>query len=293
MRHLDLSEALLRELVTGSHAEGTTCLAVAVAIEHQDRTLLLSTIDDDFETIWQLPTGQVLPGETLLQSLDRMVSLTTGLGIIRVTGYAGHHDRLIDTEVLRTFVFNVAVDDPERICHLANVGHRWTSEPPMPWVNFDASEVHPVSGTTTPPSQIGRVTSEQIQAALRAGAEGLLCAEAAVELLVKQRSWLRCISFVDTYIDCPEPTDQDPIALASVDWAGALNALDAGRLQCSSGEGKLLRIAGSLAEGIPVDLRDAITSLDSTNTKLVARALFHAAGHRPWPPETTPPTGTS
>lgn len=293
MRHIDLSDHLLRELVTGSHAEGTTCLAVAAAIEHQDRTLLLSTIGDDFETIWQLPTGQVLPSETLLQSLDRTVSLTTGLGIIRVTGYAGHHDRLIDTEVLRTFVFNVAVDDPECICRWANIGHRWTSEPPTAWINFDDSKAHPVSGTTTPPNHFGRATSQQLEAALRAGAKGLLCAEAAVELLVKQRSWLTCVGFVNAYVDCPDLTDQDPIAIASVDWAGALDALDAGRLPCSSGEGQLLRIAGSLAEGIPVDLRDAITSLDSTNTGLVARALCHAAGHRLWPPETTPPTGAS
>lgn len=116
MSHDVVSERMLRDLVTGSHAEGTTCLAVAAAIEHEDRTLLISSIGDDCETIWQLPSGRVLPGETLLQGLDRMVSLTTGLGIVCVTGYVGHHDRVIEDEVIRTCVFNVTVDDPERVC---------------------------------------------------------------------------------------------------------------------------------------------------------------------------------
>jgi hypothetical protein len=39
-----------------SHAEGTTRLAVAAAIEHDDRVLLVATMDNDFQTIWQLPS---------------------------------------------------------------------------------------------------------------------------------------------------------------------------------------------------------------------------------------------
>ena len=58
-------------------------------------------------------------------------------------------------------------------------------------------------------------------------------------------------------------------------------ALDADRLPCSSGEEQLLRIAASLAEGIPLDLHDAVTGLDSVNTDLVARAICRATGHRP------------
>src|ERR671923_52567 len=33
------------------------------------------------------------------------------------------------------------------------------------------------------------------------------------------------------------------------------------------------------AEGVPVDLRDALGGLDATNSVLVAQALAHAAGH--------------
>ena len=67
-----------------------------------------------------------------------------------------------------------------------------------------------------------------------------------------------------------------------MDWTAAVAALDAGRLACSDGEARMLRIAGSLAEGIPLDLHDAATSLDATNTTLVAQAIRHASGHQPW-----------
>lgn len=115
---------------------------------------------------------------------------------------------------------------------------------------------------------------------MEAGARGLLCVEAAIELIIEQHSWLTRADFVDIYIDHPGFTDDDAGEIASVDWFGALDALDTGRLACSKGESQILRIAGSLAKGIPVDLCENITSLDCTNTTLVARALCHAAGHR-------------
>jgi hypothetical protein len=43
-----------------------------------------------------------------------------------------------------------------------------------------------------------------------------------------------------------------------IDWPAAVAALDTGGLPCSSGERQILRLAASLAEGIPVDLRDAL-----------------------------------
>ncbi len=282
MTYSAVTDDLLDELVTGSHAEGTTCLAVAAAIEHHDRVLLVATTGDDFEQIWQLPGDLVLPGETLLRSLVRTVSLATGLGVVEVTGYAGHHDRLIDDEIVRTFVFAVTVDDPERICRWANIGHRWTTDPLTACSILGDVDSHPIGGASPGEPLIGPAIPREISAALRAGAKGLLCVEAAIELLVTQQSWLHRRDFIDRFVDRPlfpgNGADRD---MAFVDWAPAVAALDDGRLACSSGEGQLLRIAGSLAEGIPVDLRDAITGLDAVNSGLVARAVCHAAGHRP------------
>jgi ADP-ribose pyrophosphatase YjhB (NUDIX family) len=118
-----VSADLLHGLVRGAHAEGTTTLAVAAAIEADDRLLLIAVTDNDFDTDWQLPADLVLPGETLLDALHRAVELTTGLDIDDVTGYHGHRDDVIDADVVRTFVFAVTAVDPERLCRTALVGH--------------------------------------------------------------------------------------------------------------------------------------------------------------------------
>jgi ADP-ribose pyrophosphatase YjhB (NUDIX family) len=281
---MTVTDQLLHQLVVGSHAEGTTRLAVAAAIEHDDRILLIAEADDDFQPVWQLPAGLVLPGETLLHGLDRVVTFTTGLGVIDVTGYSGHHDHRLDGEIVRTFVFTVTAADPDRICRWADIGHRWSSDPITACSILGEADGHPTPMTTPAARLIGPTPIHQLSAALHANARGLLCAEAAVELLIKQQSWLHRRDFVDGFVDAVTSKHQQPTGYtdtAFVDWVGALAALDAGRLPCSSGEGQLLRIAGSLAEGVPVDLRDAITGLDTINTGLVARAICHAAGHRP------------
>jgi hypothetical protein len=121
---------------------------------------------------------------------------------------------------------------------------------------------------------------QRLSSALRAHARGLFCIEAAVELLIGHRSWLRRDDFTATFIQTsPELTNG--AVMAHVDWLAAITALDAGQLPCSGGEGRLLRIAASVADGIPVDLRNALTGLDATNTALATRAITHAAGHHP------------
>jgi hypothetical protein len=64
---------------------------------------------------------------------------------------------------------------------------------------------------------------------------------------------------------------------AAVDFGAAAGALDAGVLPCS-GERRMLRIAASIAEGVPVDLREAVTGLDENNAVLAAAAVLRAAG---------------
>ena len=280
-----VTDSLLHELVTGSHAEGTTCLAVAAAIEHHDCTLLVASAYDDFEPVWQLPSDLVLPGETLILGLYRAVSVATGLDIIDVTGYLGHHDRLINDEVVRTFVFTVTADDPDRLCRRANISHRWTSDPVTACDIF--SENH-LSGTALlAAGLISATPMEQLSAALRANAKGLLCTEAAIELLLEQ-PWLHRRDFVDNFVSGSAGTGphngQEPTGsfdAVFVDWAGALAALDSGRLPCSSTEGQMLRIAAGLAEGIPIDLRHVLIGLDATNIRLVSQTIYHATGHRP------------
>jgi hypothetical protein len=68
--------------------------------------------------------------------------------------------------------------------------------------------------------------------------------------------------------------------VAAVDFEAAAASLEAGVLACSSGEGQVLRLAASIAAGVPVDLREVLTGLDKTSSGLAAAAVLHAAGHR-------------
>ncbi|HEY6422716.1 MAG TPA: hypothetical protein VIY28_05575 [Pseudonocardiaceae bacterium] len=114
--------------------------------------------------------------------------------------------------------------------------------------------------------------------ALRAHAWGLLCAVAAVELLVGHAVWLRRDDFVGRFVDTGDDLAGEGM-LAWVKWPAVVRALDAGRLGCSGSEAGVLRIAASLAEGVPLDLGDAVSGLDAVNGVLVARAVLAAGGH--------------
>jgi hypothetical protein len=67
--------------------------------------------------------------------------------------------------------------------------------------------------------------------------------------------------------------------VAEVNFARAAY-LVRGALPCSAGERQVLLAAASIAEGIPVDLREAAVDLDGVNAARVAQAVCHAAGHR-------------
>jgi hypothetical protein len=105
---------------------------------------------------------------------------------------------------------------------------------------------------------------QRLTAALRAHARGLFIVEAAIELLVDHRLWLGFIDFVDNYVDIAcDPPHLTPMAW--VDWPAAITALDTGALVCTNSEAGMLRIAAGLANGIPVNLQDALISLDDTS----------------------------
>jgi len=109
-----------------------------------------------------------------------------------------------------------------------------------------------------------------LPAALRTHAHGRPACEAAVELMLAGRRWLRRGDYVDGFIRIYRGTAAGA-DLVAIDWAAAIGAAQTGQL------------SASLAEGIPVDLRDTSTGLDQTNLELVAAAVLHAGGHHPTP----------
>jgi hypothetical protein len=67
--------------------------------------------------------------------------------------------------------------------------------------------------------------------------------------------------------------------VAAVDFATAADAVR-GVLPCSDGERQVLLVAASIAEGIPVDLREAALCMDAVSAARAAQAICHAAGCR-------------
>ena len=113
---------------------------------------------------------------------------------------------------------------------------------------------------------------------MRAHARGLYHAEAAVELLIGHQRWLGRDEFVRRFAWVDRAMLGDRF-LAGVDWPAAVEALAAGRLPCSGSEGCVLRIAASIAAGVPVDL-SGLSMLDKVNIDLVVEAVLHANGQR-------------
>jgi len=120
---------------------------------------------------------------------------------------------------------------------------------------------------------------DNLAAALRAWAKGLFSTEAAVELLIGHRSWLYREDFLEIAVEFGQGITSGAV-MAAIDFEAAARALEAGTLPCSGGEGRVLRIAASIAVGVPVDLREAVTGLDENNAVLAAAAVLHAAGCR-------------
>ncbi len=232
---------LLHDLVTGTHAEGITALGVETVIEHNDAVLLVAEPGPDFDDTWQLPGGPVLPGQTLTDALHPAAA-AIGLTIDEVTGYLGHHGQ-------------------------AGTGHRWAED-------LDC----PPAGAARLPATINTpaATDPPLAGQLRAWARGIYPDEAGVELLIGHASFLHRADFTSRFISIPG----DGAGLAAIDWPAAIAALE-DSLPCSGGENRMLRLAASLAGGIPVNLRDALTGIDSRGTQLVVQAVLHASGHRP------------
>ncbi len=114
-----------------------------------------------------------------------------------------------------------------------------------------------------------------IAAALRNHAEGSCCLAAAAELLIAQ-SWLHQADFTSRFVTIHRSPGSDK-PMAVIDWPAVVTALGTS-LPCSGGEQRMLKITASLADGIPVDLRDTLTGLDDRNIQLLIAAIRRASG---------------
>jgi hypothetical protein len=116
---------------------------------------------------------------------------------------------------------------------------------------------------------------DSIATALRNHAEGSCCLAAAAELLIAQ-AWLQRADFTSRFITVHRsPGSGKPMAV--INWPAVVTAPGTS-LPCSGGEQRMLKITASLADGIPVDLRDTITGLDDRNVQFLITAILRASG---------------
>ncbi len=281
MTPLPVTAGLLHQLVADAHAEGIIAMAATASIDHDGRVLLLIQPGRDFiDHTWQLPTGAVLPGETLTDALPKTLA-ALGLDLDEILGYLGHHDRIdTDGEPSRVFCFAVTVTDPHSICQAGRIGHWWATPEDLP---DQPAPPQPVAlAATSAPMNRREPDDPPLAGPLRTGARGLCATEAATELFIRHAAWLHRSDFRDPFVKLATAIAGDTDT-AAIDWPAAITALDTGQLPCSGGEASMLRLAASLAVGIPVDLRHALLGLDSRNLDLVTQAVHHATGRRPQP----------
>jgi len=123
---------------------------------------------------------------------------------------------------------------------------------------------------------VEELSEDELAAALEAY-DGRCDYQAAVGLIVEQRSWLRRGEFTQAV---QAWVNRDGQLMAWVDWEKVEIEAPA-----SSGELRILHLAGSLA-GIPSErsLRDLLTSLDEHNFARVWRAIGLASRWVRWVP---------
>lgn len=81
------------ELLAEAQAAGISRLVVGGVITRDGKVLLLQRKEDDYlGGLFEIPSGEVDEGETLLQALEREIVEETGMLIAQVNGYLGAFD---------------------------------------------------------------------------------------------------------------------------------------------------------------------------------------------------------
>ena len=120
------------------------------------------------------------------------------------------------------------------------------------------------------------IPADRLACLLRDAAAGMCADTAAVGLICRHGHFLHDPGFRRIIAAGSSITTGQPLAV--IRWNAAVHALQSGHLPCSGSERAILLIAASLAEGIPVSLRDNLGNLDRRNITLVTGAIIAANG---------------
>ncbi|MGI5340780.1 NUDIX hydrolase [Streptomyces sp. CA-181903] len=122
-----LDTALLDDLARAAARDGIDKTVVGAVIPDEGGNVLLlhRSADDYLGGLWELPSGGVDPGETLVEALRREVAEETGLTVTAVGGYLGHFDyRSGSGRATRQFNFTATVTG-ETVTLTEHDAHVW------------------------------------------------------------------------------------------------------------------------------------------------------------------------
>ncbi|MFC5148952.1 NUDIX hydrolase [Streptomyces aureoversilis] len=122
-----LDTALLDDLARTAKRDGIAKTVVgAVIAEIDGKVLLLHRPADDYlGGLWELPSGGVDTGETLIEALRREIAEETGLTVTAIGDYLGHFDyRSGSGRATRQFNFTTTVTG-ETVTLTEHDAHLW------------------------------------------------------------------------------------------------------------------------------------------------------------------------
>ncbi|SDT06420.1 8-oxo-dGTP diphosphatase [Streptomyces sp. TLI_053] len=134
---MTISPEFVAGLAADAEAAGITGFVAAAVINHNGRVLLVRRNPDDYMGgMWEIPSGKVEPGETILDAMYRETTEETGLTVDQVISYIGHFDYWNSSGgTTRQFNFAVTVEKSEPVVLTEHDAHQWALPGVLPEVS--------------------------------------------------------------------------------------------------------------------------------------------------------------
>lgn len=126
---MSVTSDLARTLAEEAEAEGITTFVAAAVVTDADNVLLVRRKPDDFMGgLWEIPSGHVNAGETILDAARRETREETGLTVSSVDRYLGHFDyENSGGTTTRQFNFAVTVAETGPVILTEHDLHQWAA----------------------------------------------------------------------------------------------------------------------------------------------------------------------